>query len=199
METLRLLPLIFWVILWTYWLISAFRVKKSVPTDRTWWFRTIGIRLVIFIVVVWAIYAGHGGAFEHIVSDFFNQSSRPTIGGILLGVLGVFLCATGITFAIWARVYLGKNWGMPMTFRKKPELVASGPYRFVRHPIYSGFLLAVLGTALVDGPIWFLVLLFMGIYFIYSAKVEEGMMLKEFPDQYPAYMKRTKAVIPFVW
>jgi len=79
-----------------------------------------------------------------------------------------------------------------MTLREKPELITSGPYRFVRHPIYSGFLLAMFGTGLTDGAIWFIVLIVMGIYFIYSARIEEKMMLKEFPDQYPAYVKRTK-------
>ena len=67
-----------------------------------------------------------------------------------LGWLGVAACATGIGIATWARVCLGRNWGMPMTVRARPTLVRSGPYRVVRHPIYSGLLLAALGSALVD-------------------------------------------------
>ena len=85
-----------------------------------------------------------------------------------------------------------------MSLREKPELITSGPYQFVRHPIYSGFLLAMFGTGLADGTTWLLILIVMGIYFIYSAKTEEKMMLKEFPEKYPAYMKKTKMLIPFV-
>jgi protein-S-isoprenylcysteine O-methyltransferase Ste14 len=69
-----------------------------------------------------------------------------------LGWLGVAACATGIGIATWARVCLGRNWGMPMTVRARPTLVRSGPYRVVRHPIYSGLLLAAIGSALVTGP-----------------------------------------------
>jgi protein-S-isoprenylcysteine O-methyltransferase Ste14 len=192
------LTLIFWLILWFYWLISAFRAKKSVRIGF-WWLRAFGIRLLILVIVILAIYSGHGGVFGHLLSGFLDQSAAVTSAGVLLSAVGVILCALGIAFAIWARVYLGRNWGMPMTLREKPELVTSGPYQFVRHPIYSGFFFAMFGTALADGAIWLLILILFGIYLIYSAKTEEKMMLKEFPDQYPAYMKRTKILIPFTW
>ena len=66
----------------------------------------------------------------------------------ILGAIGALVFVSGIAVAIWARVHLGRNWGMPMTQKAEPELVTSGPYRFVRHPIYSGLLLALVGTAL---------------------------------------------------
>ena len=69
---------------------------------------------------------------------------------LILAVIGTLVFACGIGLAVWARLHLGRNWGMPMTQRAEPELVTSGPYRFVRHPIYSGLLAAMLGTALVD-------------------------------------------------
>ncbi len=196
--SIGLLALIFWVILWAYWFISAFRANKSVRTGWSWWLRTFGIRLAIFIIVIFVIYRGHRGMFENFLSALFSRSVAPPGGSILFGVIGVILSAAGIAFAIWARVHLGRNWGMPMTLREKPELVTSGPYRFVRHPIYSGFLLAMFGTSLADGPMWLLILILAGIYFIYSARTEEKMMLREFPDEYPAYMKRTKILIPFI-
>ena len=83
------------------------------------------------------------------------------------------LFVAGLALAVWARIYLGRNWGMPMSERAEPELVTSGPYRFVRHPIYSGILLAVLGSALCTTLFWLAALVLLGAYFIYSARVEE--------------------------
>ena len=115
-----------------------------------------------------------------------------------LEVVGVILLVAGIAFAIWARIYLGRNWGMPMTKKDEPELVTSGPYRFVRHPIYSGLLLAILGTALATNIFWLIALAVMGLYFVYSARVEERLMMTSFPDVYPRYRANTKMLIPFL-
>src|SRR6185503_8446049 len=108
-------------------------------------------------------------------------------------------CAVvGITFAIWARYTLGRNWGMPMSVKEKPELVTSGPYALVRHPIYTGVLLALLGSTFVVG-LWWLIIFAVGtIYFLYSAAREEALMMKEFPNEYPAYKARTKMLIPLI-
>jgi protein-S-isoprenylcysteine O-methyltransferase Ste14 len=115
-----------------------------------------------------------------------------------LQVAGVILLVAGVAFAVWARIYLGRNWGMPMTKKDEPELVTSGPYRFVRHPIYSGLLLAILGTALATNIYWLIALGVMGIYFVYSARVEERLMTSSFPAAYPGYRAKTKMLIPFV-
>jgi protein-S-isoprenylcysteine O-methyltransferase Ste14 len=87
---------------------------------------------------------------------------------------------------------------MPMTERTEPELVTSGPYRFVRHPIYSGLLLAVLGTALAISLYWLIALAFLTAYFTYSATVEERLMTTSFPGEYDSYRARTNMLIPFV-
>jgi protein-S-isoprenylcysteine O-methyltransferase Ste14 len=87
---------------------------------------------------------------------------------------------------------------MPRAIKENPELVTSGPYRYVRHPIYTGVLLALLGSTLVAGPWWLIVFVIACIYFFYSAKQEEKRMLAAFPDTYPAYMQRTKMLVPFV-
>ena len=105
----------------------------------------------------------------------------------------------GITLAIWARRHLGRNWGMPMSLKEEPELVTSGPYKYIRNPIYSGMLLALLGTGLVLGLPWLVAFVACSIYFIYSSKVEEKIMAEQFPQTYPEYKKRTKMLIPFVW
>jgi protein-S-isoprenylcysteine O-methyltransferase Ste14 len=110
----------------------------------------------------------------------------------------VILFAAGLGLAVWARIYLGRNWGMPMTEKAEPELVTSGPYRFVRHPIYSGILLGFLGTGLATNGYWLIVCGVCLLYFIYSARVEEGILTNAFPSAYPSYRARTKMLIPFV-
>jgi protein-S-isoprenylcysteine O-methyltransferase Ste14 len=104
----------------------------------------------------------------------------------------------GFALAVWARRHLGRNWGMPMSLKQGHELLTTGPYRYVRHPIYTGMLLAVLGSALINGPIWVVVFVGGAIYCVYSARTEEGLMLQQFPEQYARYRGRTKAIIPFL-
>ena len=72
----------------------------------------------------------------------------------ILQAVGVILLLAGLGLAVWARIHLGPNWGMPMTEKDEPELVVTGPYRYVRHPIYSGLLLAIVGTALATNFFW---------------------------------------------
>jgi protein-S-isoprenylcysteine O-methyltransferase Ste14 len=96
-------------------------------------------------------------------------------------------------------VVLGGNWSGRVTFKENHELIQRGPYRFVRHPIYSGLLLMVLGTAVVlnrAGP-------FLGFVIYFAAlgvklRQEEALMTRHFPETYPPYKARTKALIPFI-
>jgi protein-S-isoprenylcysteine O-methyltransferase Ste14 len=80
-----------------------------------------------------------------------------------------------------------------------PELVTSGPYHLVRHPIYSGILLALVGTAVALSWSWLTAAVLAGAYFIYSAKVEERYLTEQFPDDYPAYKRSTKMLVPFIF
>jgi protein-S-isoprenylcysteine O-methyltransferase Ste14 len=112
--------------------------------------------------------------------------------------IGLALFAAGLGFAIWARVHIGRNWGHPMSQKEDPELVTSGPYRYVRHPIYSGIILAGVGTAVGLGWPVLLAVGLAAIYFSYSATVEERFMTEQFPETYPAYRSTTKMLVPFV-
>ena len=113
--------------------------------------------------------------------------------------VGLVLFALGLGFAIWARVHIGRNWGTPMTQKVEPELVTSGPYRLVRHPIYSGILTAGIGSALALSWFWLVPVALAGSYFVYAATVEERYLAGEFPDTYPAYKRSTKMLVPFVF
>ena len=131
MHSLKLAIGCAWLVFWIYWLASAASSKESVPGG--WRTRLTGVSAVGVFVIAGVL--RDGGLAVH---------------SVILAAVGAALFACGIALAVWARLYLGRNWGMPMTQRAEPELVTSGPYRFVRHPIYTGLLTALLGTALVN-------------------------------------------------
>lgn len=114
-----------------------------------------------------------------------------------IAAAGVALCIAGLLFSVWARVALGRNWGMPMTQHDDPELVTSGPYRFVRHPIYTGLDAMMIGTALVH-PLAALPCALMVAYTAFSARREERDMEQRFPAAYPDYKRRSKMLVPFL-
>lgn len=113
--------------------------------------------------------------------------------------LGAVMAAAGIAFAVWARLYLGRNWGMPMSHIESAELVIDGPYKLVRHPIYTGVLTAMAGTTIAAS--WELVLPFalMAVYFGYAATQEEKRMHAEFGPKYDAYRRRSKMLVPWLF
>ena len=168
-----------WLIFWVYWLVSAASSKQSVSSG--WRTRLTGVTAVGVFVIAGVL---RGGSLA--------------VHSVILSVIGALLFACGIALAVWARLHLGRNWGMPMTQRAEPELVTSGPYRFVRHPIYSGLLTAVLGTALVDNLLGLIVVAVLVAYFYYSGTVEERNLAATFPQAYPEYKSRTKMLIPFL-
>jgi protein-S-isoprenylcysteine O-methyltransferase Ste14 len=104
----------------------------------------------------------------------------------------------GLGLAIFARINLGRNWGAPMSRKQEPELVTSGPYAVIRHPIYSGIMLAMLGSAMGQSAVWWLLLICYGAYFIYSARRKEEFMSAQFGEAYRAYRRRTRMLMPFV-
>jgi protein-S-isoprenylcysteine O-methyltransferase Ste14 len=179
----------FWLVFIVYWAISAISAKRSVR-NPTWWRRLV-VRLAIALLFVLAVQIP---AIRHALQA--AQSRNPS--GPLMQAIGTLLVGLGIAFAIAARVTLGRNWGMPMSRKEDAELVTGGPYAFVRHPIYTGILIALLGTLIEYGPLWLPALLLSVPYFIYSARREETLMCEQFPGQYPAYMQRTKMLLPFV-
>jgi protein-S-isoprenylcysteine O-methyltransferase Ste14 len=117
----------------------------------------------------------------------------------LLSSFGVVLCVVGMVVLVWGRQYLGKNWSQTVAVKIEHELVTSGPYRYVRHPMYAGGLLACTGSAIVAGGAWIFLFVILGALFLWRAGAEDKLMAQQFANEYPAYKKRTKALIPFVW
>jgi|HubBroStandDraft_3_1064219.scaffolds.fasta_scaffold71321_2 protein-S-isoprenylcysteine O-methyltransferase Ste14 len=179
-----------WLIFVAYWAVMGLRAKRTIG-DRLW--RTeAGLRVAVVVLILLALRLP---AVRHALR---NTQAHAAAASPLIGLIGVALCAFGIGLAIWARSHLGRNWGMPMARKESPELITSGPYAAVRHPIYTGIFIAMLGSAIAVSPFWLIPLALFGIYFVYSACKEEKLMLAQFPQQYPQYMSRTKMFVPLV-
>lgn len=179
MQALRVAINIAWLVFWLYWLAAAANVKQSASGKRP--LPLTGLTLVAALVLLRVLSAG-----------------GQAVDSAVLGAIGAVVFASGLGLAVWARVHLGRNWGMPRTQKAEPELVTSGPYRFVRHPVYSGLLLGLLGTTLASNLLGLIVVVVVGAYFYYSARVEERNLTASFPIAYPEYQAGTKMLIPFV-
>jgi protein-S-isoprenylcysteine O-methyltransferase Ste14 len=170
-----------WGVFWLYWLAAAFSMKRGrVPWSRELWIRAV-IAVLVILLIRLGVFRGHG------------LNSDPWRAG-----LGLVLFALGLGLAIWARIHIGRNWGTPMTQKDEPELVTSGPYRLVRHPIYSGILVAGVGTAVALSWLWLTAVGLAAVYFLYSASVEERYLIERFPDEYREYKRSSKMLVPFM-
>jgi protein-S-isoprenylcysteine O-methyltransferase Ste14 len=171
-----------WIVFWAYWLVMAFTAKAG----QSRWTRLAGVRVATILVVVVLIrlrvFSGHEAA-----------TRNPWLLGI-----GLVIFVLGLALAVWARVYLGRNWGVPMSEKAEPELVTTGPYSRIRHPIYTGIILGMVGTAIAVSPSWLGAVAILGGYFIFSAVIEERTIAKLFPAAYPPYKRATKMLIPYI-
>lgn len=178
-----------WVVWELYWGISARGVKRASTKEP------FLSRLPVLIALITGIAC-------MLVPDWISPYlARPFLpqGGMFF-YLGYAVQVSGLTLAFWARAVLGRNWSGRVTIKEEHELVTSGPYRRLRHPIYSGALLAVTGSAIALGWIGGLVtvVLFMSV-FVHKIRLEERMLIGHFGDAYIQYRKQTNALILFVW
>jgi len=181
-----------WGIFAVVWLIASFFTKRTVERSASVW-RVLWIGGLLAILAI----AGrtNGGLWQHLPTGWdFTWIDTPAIG-LTADVVAVI----GLLITLWARFALGSNWSGSVTFKENHELITSGPYAFVRHPIYTGMLMMLLGTVIISGHAFGFALLALGTFMLWLKSLdEERMMLKHFPDSYPGYKKRVAALIPFV-
>lgn len=181
MRAVDLVILIGWMAFWIYWLAEA----RNVKAGRNGWNRFIGARVALLVVIVFLFrFAGLG-------------PHKATDDWWLIGI-GLAVWAAGLALAVWARLYIGRNWGMPMTQKENPDLVTTGPYHAIRHPIYTGIIFGMVGTAIATTLYGLIAVAVLAGFFIYSAVNEERYMTELFPDAYPDYKRNSKMLIPFV-
>jgi protein-S-isoprenylcysteine O-methyltransferase Ste14 len=185
MTAMRICSLL-WTLLGIVWLIAWLRTKTT--QERA----PFGSRLFYGVPVTIAFYLLFGDNVP-----FAWLESRIIPKNIYIEVLAIILTALGIAFAIWARFYLGQNWSSAVTIKVDHQLIRTGPYAWVRHPIYSGLILAMIGTALARRELrglLALVLLYLG--FKVKSQMEEKFMHKTFGPEYEDYSRSTGALIP---
>lgn len=119
---------------------------------------------------------------------------------ISIEIFGTILSIAGLSFAIWERIHLGKYWSGIITLKEGHKLIRTGPYKLVRHPLYTGFLGGVLGSALTahtyEAAIG-LVLMFMT--YLIKIRREEVFLTQQFGDEYAVFKREVKALLPFIF
>lgn len=174
-----------WFLVAALWLVLAFRAKRTVQRRG----RVMAVFLVSYLAIIVTSTFLHS---ERVHRVLWTRSSG-------LGAAAVLLAAAGACVAVWARVTIGTNWSGVVTLKEGHELIESGPYRFVRHPIYAGILLMALGTQLLYAEgFGFILLIYVAAAFTYKIRVEEQLMSQQFPSQYMEYRRHVKAIIPYL-
>ena len=179
-----------WLLFLFYWLWSARRVKSSARGEPAWSrFFKYWLPIIVNLALMFptSLYEG----------TLLGERFIPDV--LWLAALGLLLAVAGLLFACWARSILGSNWSAVVQVKQDHELIERGPYRYVRHPIYTGLLLALVGTALLLGE-WRAVLGFviMFVSFWRKLRLEETWLSEYFGPKYGEYMQRVKALIPGV-
>jgi protein-S-isoprenylcysteine O-methyltransferase Ste14 len=173
-----------WGLLVLVWIISAFSAKPSRERQS----RSSRLATLGYLILTFLLLAGRLGL-----------NARVLPNAPVLRLMGDVITFVGLVIALWARFALGANWSGTITFKEGHELIERGPYRFVRHPMYTGLLLMILGTAVALGSLSGLLALLLGFTGMWrKLKREEALLTKHFPDAYPRYMSRTKALVPFL-
>jgi len=175
-----------WAVLAAIWLITLPFTKR---TKQSLTGKSLAVQRAIFLVGFFLI--GSDYFRQGWLGHYFLPENRP------VQTAGIAFTAAGCLFAIWARLVLGANWSGTAGVKEGHELIEKGPYRFVRHPIYTGIVAACIGTALAIGE-WRCILGLIVVLLGLALKVaqEERLMMATFPHAYPQYRRRVKALIP---
>jgi protein-S-isoprenylcysteine O-methyltransferase Ste14 len=182
-----MIPLL-WLVWLVYWWYSARDVKRTTRPEP---FRSqLKHRAPLIIAVL--CFAAPRWMPRPLTDRFVPQ-------GLFFPTVGTLMLALGLAFSVWARRHLGRNWSAHVVVKEDHALIRSGPYRYVRHPIYTGILFAMLGMALAIGE-WRALVGFAGMVlsFAIKSRQEEARMRETFAE-YGDYQRHTAALIPYVY
>jgi protein-S-isoprenylcysteine O-methyltransferase Ste14 len=174
-----------WLIFSAVWILAGLFTKRSVRRDTSAGRFVYGALVPI-------------GAYLVLQPGRFGPHNVRLIPETQVGNLcGLVATAAGLGFAVWARFTLGRNWSSTVTVKAGHELIRSGPYRFVRHPIYSGILAGLVGTSIGEGTLPAVIGVGIALCGLRMKwKTEERFMVEQFGQQYVEYQREVKAVIP---
>jgi protein-S-isoprenylcysteine O-methyltransferase Ste14 len=175
-----------WILFGVYWLVSAFKLKKTKKRE-TWLERMV---YVLPLLVAFCFLSRPELRYGWLGSRFISYSLAQQW-------IGFFVAAAGVAVAFWARWHLGSNWSGVVTLKEGHELIRTGPYRAIRHPIYTGILLAMLGTAVAIGEVRALIAVAVTwLSFYQKARREESFLSEEFGTSFVEHCKHTGMFLP---
>jgi protein-S-isoprenylcysteine O-methyltransferase Ste14 len=178
-----------WTVFWVLWVLPAVFGKRTIQRQPT------GSRILQIVLLVVAYVLIVNGSVGW---NWLNQRVVPA--GRASTEAGYGLLVAGMLFAAWARLFLGGNWSSNVVLKQDHTLVLSGPYRIVRHPIYTGLLIALSGTAIAVGELrGFVGVLLAAIAWKIKSISEETLMVQKFGDQYTRYREQVKGLVPYLW
>ncbi len=185
----KLLYLI-WGIFFGYWFLASLRNKSSAERrepllSRLLYLALLGLAIALII-------------FDPLI--FGPLLWRIFPAGVAIDSIGFVIILSGLGFAVWARLHLGRYWSARIVLAEDHQLIETGPYRLVRNPIYLGGLVAVFGTAVVEGEVrGVLAIVLVLIAFLRKIKLEERWLRERFGPKYMEYQRKVKALIPFMY
>jgi protein-S-isoprenylcysteine O-methyltransferase Ste14 len=178
---------ILWLVFALYWLVSA--LKRKVTKKRETIFQRLRYTVAL-LVGFWFLFSPDVQFYPWLDLRFLPATP-------LYGWLGVAITVAGAGVAFWARWHLGTNWSGVVTLKEGHELIRTGPYRTIRHPIYTGMLLALLGTALAVGEVRGLLAIALAWFSFYlKARREESFLAEEFGTAFAEHQRRTGMFLP---
>jgi protein-S-isoprenylcysteine O-methyltransferase Ste14 len=180
-----------WIIFFLYWRISAFNTKT---TQRIEPLASRILRTFLCLVAVALLLITP----KYVPLPWLYHQLWPT--GLWPFWLGAAITIAGLLFAVWARVHLGRNWSSSVTIKQGHELITSGPYAVVRHPIYTGILTGFLGMAIAISQVrGFIVLALFFLAFWLKLRREEQFMHSQFGEVYATYARKSAALVPYLF
>src|SRR5260370_31016319 len=175
-----------WILFGLYWLVSALKRKKTKQRE-TWSQR---FRYVLPLVVASYLLVRPEARYGWL-------GVRVVPASLAVEWIGVLLTAAGVAIALWARWHLGANWSGVVTLKEGHELIRTGPYRTVRHPIYTGILLALFGTVTATGEVrGLLAVTIAWLSFYCKARREDSFLTQQFGDRFPEHRRHTGMFLP---
>lgn len=188
MDVYSPLMTVLWLILLGYWGLAALNVNQTQRSEST---GSRSIHLVLFC-----------GALVLALTNwlrFWPLSIRFLPDYPAVSIVGLIIEGIGVAFGIWARFHLGKYWSGTITIKEDHKLIRTGPYALVRHPIYTGLVIAMFGTAIAIGELrGILAVILVVIAYTRKIRLEERVLDAQFGGEYEHYRREVKALIPFV-
>ncbi|HEY4341424.1 MAG TPA: isoprenylcysteine carboxylmethyltransferase family protein [Steroidobacteraceae bacterium] len=179
-----------WLIWGAYWWAQSRGAKATARQESLFSRVSYMAPLLVAFALLW---------FPRLPIPVLRERFLPLVEWPLWAGAGATLTATGLSLAIWARAHLGRNWSATITIKEDHELTTDGPYRAVRHPIYTGLLLAFVGQAIARGELQEAVAVALALWsFWRKLRIEEQWMREQFGVGYQAYARQVSALIPFI-